>query len=234
MYTENENMGIFVEKQVRKPDFVMTYEHTHDYIEIFYLKTGQCNYTVEDRKYHLSSGEVFIVPPGMRHCTGYEGKVRCERVIICIKSKLIPNAFRKEHPLLRLTSGDEVAARVTAVTDLDKNVLAFTMDNTDKAVEGETAEQIFLAFNPNDAATTITLPEGNWNVYVKGTKAGTEVIETVSGTLTVDPVSAVVLVKGENKGTASTNAPLLPIAAGVAGLIAIVGGIFVVLKRKKK
>lgn len=98
MYTENENMGIFVEKQVRKPDFVMTYEHTHDYIEIFYLKTGQCNYTVEDRKYHLSSGEVFIVPPGMRHCTGYEGKVRCERVIICIKSKLIPNAFRKEHP----------------------------------------------------------------------------------------------------------------------------------------
>ena len=143
-------------------------------------------------------------------------------------------AFRKEHPLLRLTSGDEVAARVTAVSDLDKNVLAFTMDNTDKAVEGETAEQIFLAFNPNDAATTITLPEGNWNCCVKGTKAGTEVIETVSGTLTVDPVSAVVLVKGENKGTASTNAPLLPIAAGVAGLIAIVGGIFVVLKRKKK
>ena len=50
----------------------------------------------------------------------------------------------------------------------------------------------------------------------------------------LDPVSAVVLVKGENKGTASTKAPLLPIAAGVAGLIAIVGGIFVVLKRKKK
>ena len=142
-------------------------------------------------------------------------------------------AFRKEHPLLRLTSGDEVAKRVTAVTDLDKNVLAFTMDNTDKAVEGETAEQIFLAFNPNDAATTITLPEGNWNVCVKGTKAGTEVIETVSGTLTVDPVSAVVLVKGENKGVASTKAPLLPIVAGVAGLIAIVGGIFVVLKRKR-
>ncbi|SCX98787.1 type I pullulanase [Butyrivibrio sp. INlla14] len=142
-------------------------------------------------------------------------------------------AFRKEHPLLRLTSGDEVAARVTAVTDLDKNVLAFTMDNTDKAVEGETAEQIFLAFNPNDAATTITLPEGNWNVCVKGTKAGTEVIETVSGTLTVDPVSAVVLVKGEKKGAASTKAPLLPIVAGAAGLIAIVGGIFVVLKRKR-
>lgn len=142
-------------------------------------------------------------------------------------------AFRKEHPLLRLTSGDEVAARVTALTDLDKNVLAFTMDNTDKALEGETAEQIFLAFNPNDAATTITLPEGNWNVCVKGTKAGTEVIETVSGTLTVDPVSAVVLVKGENKSSANTKAPLLPIVAGVVGLIAIVGGIFVVLKRKR-
>ena len=98
MYTEYDNMGIFVEKQVRNPNFIMTYEHTHDYIEIFYLKTGQCNYTVENRKYHLSSGEVFIVPAGMSHCTGYEGKVRCERIIICIKPELIPEPFRQEHP----------------------------------------------------------------------------------------------------------------------------------------
>ncbi|WP_024864680.1 type I pullulanase [Butyrivibrio sp. FCS014] len=106
-------------------------------------------------------------------------------------------AFRKEHALLRLSSGDEVTARVKAVEGLDKNVLAFVMDNSDKTLEGESAEQIFLAFNPNETETTIALPEGEWNVYVKGNKAGTEVIENVSGSVTVEPISAVVLVKGE-------------------------------------
>lgn len=98
MYTENDNNGIFIEKQVRDPNFTMTYEHIHDYVEIFYLKTGQCNYSVENRNYHLSAGEVFIVPPGMSHCTGYEGKLRCERVVICVKPVLIPEHFRTMHP----------------------------------------------------------------------------------------------------------------------------------------
>jgi pullulanase len=142
-------------------------------------------------------------------------------------------ALRKEHPLFRLSSGDEVAARVKAVENLDKNVLAFNMDNSDKTVAGESAEQIFLAFNPNTTATTILLPEGNWNVHVKGTQAGTEVLETVSGTLTVDPISAVVLVKGESAKPAGAKTPVLPIAVGAVGILAILGGILVFLKKKK-
>ncbi len=116
-------------------------------------------------------------------------------------------AFRKDHPLLRLTSSDEVTARVKAVDGLDKNVLAFVMDNSDKTLEGESAEQIFLAFNPNEAETSVTLPEGEWNVYVKGAKAGTEAIGTVSGTVTVEPISSVVLVKGRTENDPSTPSP---------------------------
>ena len=61
-------------------------------------------------------------------------------------------------------------------------------------------------------------------MHVKGTQAGTEALETVSGTLTVDPISAVVLVKGESAKPAGAKTPVLP----------ILGGILVFLKRRNK
>lgn len=98
MYTEENNHGIYIEKQIRQPTFVMTYEHTHDYIEIFYLKSGVCNYSVNGNEFHLLSGELFIVPPGVSHCTRYEGTVNCERVVVSINPSLIPDSFITSHP----------------------------------------------------------------------------------------------------------------------------------------
>lgn len=98
MYTEENNHGIFIEKQVRHPTFVMTYEHIHDYIEIFYLKSGVCNYSVNGKEFNLLPGELFIVPPGVSHCTRYEGTVNCERVLISINPSLIPKSFSEAHP----------------------------------------------------------------------------------------------------------------------------------------
>lgn len=98
MYTEECNQGIYIEKQIRRPTFVMSYEHTHDYIEIFYLRSGVCNYIVDGNEFHLSSGELFIVPPGVFHCTRYEGVVNCERVVVSIALALIPSSFSTSHP----------------------------------------------------------------------------------------------------------------------------------------
>ena len=69
MYTEENNQGIYVEKQVRVPSFSMSYEHIHTYCEFFYLKKGNCIYSVNKNLYHLSAGDVFIVTPGDSHCT---------------------------------------------------------------------------------------------------------------------------------------------------------------------
>jgi pullulanase len=114
-------------------------------------------------------------------------------------------AFRKEHGLLRLTSADEVAKRVVPVEGLDKNVVAFAMDNADKGVTGENAEGIFLVFNPNPEETTVELPEGEWDVCVKDIKAGVESLGKVSGSVSVDGISALVLVKGDDSIVAADN-----------------------------
>lgn len=54
---------------------------------------------------------------------------------------------------------------------------------------------VFVVYNPFNEDITVTLPEGNWDVYVKGQTAGNEVLETVSGDITVESISCMVLVK---------------------------------------
>ena len=107
-------------------------------------------------------------------------------------------AFRKAHGALRLTNAEDVQANVSAVKDLPGSVLAFQING---GVNGETSDGLFIIFNPDTESQEVSLPEGVWDVYVNSGKAGTEVLDTISGTAKVDPISALVLVKGE--GTAA-------------------------------
>lgn len=102
-------------------------------------------------------------------------------------------AFRKAHGALRLTTAEEVKASVAPVKGLEENVVALQIKG---GVNGETAEGIFVIFNPNTKATKVTLPAGDWNVCINADLAGTEAIEIITdGSVTVEPISAMVLVK---------------------------------------
>ncbi|MCI9072837.1 MAG: type I pullulanase [Lachnospiraceae bacterium] len=167
-------------------------------------------------------------------------------------------AFRKAHGALRLTNAQDVEQNVIPVEGLPANVVAFQVNG---GVNGETSEGLFLIFNPNNRTEEITLPDGVWDVYVNGEKAGTEVLATITnGKASVDPISALVLVKGTGTmireeetpeesgdaaaGTESTEVPesVEESSFGSGGLIAVVcvvaviavAGIgFVVLRMKK-
>jgi len=135
-------------------------------------------------------------------------------------------AFRKAHPVLRLTTAEAVSEHVAVVEGMDKNVTAFHLTG---GLEGETAEAMYIVFNPNTESKVITLPEGKWNVYINGESAGTEVLETVNGTVTVDAISAMVLVQEAAGGSNAT----VFVVIGLAVLAAVIAAVCVV-KRKKK
>ena len=135
-------------------------------------------------------------------------------------------AFRKAHPVLRLTSAEAVNEHVSAVDIETKNVTAFSLTG---GVEGETADAMYIVFNPNEESTNVTLPEGKWNVYINGKNAGTEVLETVSGTVTVDAISAMVLV--QESGNAGMQIPFGTIA--IIGIIAGFAGAYAGMKKSK-
>ncbi len=100
-------------------------------------------------------------------------------------------AFRKAHPALRMTEQAEILSAMSALNTGSDNVIAIL----NKGGNGEEAEILTVINAGTD--TTVTLPEGQWNVYVNATTAGTEVIETVEGTVSVAGTSAMILVKAE-------------------------------------
>ncbi|MBO4558785.1 MAG: helix-turn-helix transcriptional regulator [Lachnospiraceae bacterium] len=88
---------VYVEKQIRVPGFSMSYEHAHEYYEFFYLKAGSCRYKTKDRLYQLEAGNMFIVHPGDRHSTSYQGKVPCERIVVYFKRELLDEGWWNSH-----------------------------------------------------------------------------------------------------------------------------------------
>lgn len=146
-------------------------------------------------------------------------------------------AFRKEHPALRMTTAEDVEANMTAVEGLDANVTAFKIK---AGANGDSAQGMFIIFNPNEEETKVALPDGVWDVYINGEKAGTEVLETISnGTATVAPISAMVLIKGEVQKTVDTTVESTSVnkglaAVGIIAVVAVAAGVVVFVKKKKK
>ena len=44
-----------------------TPKHTHDYIQIWYVVSGQCEHKVEDTINHFVKGNIFVLPPFVTH-----------------------------------------------------------------------------------------------------------------------------------------------------------------------
>ena len=98
---------------------------------------------------------------------------------------------------------------------------------------------MYVIFNPNQEETKVTLPDGTWSVYINGEKAGTESLGEISGEATVDPISALVLIKSGDetvKASSTGKKGFGKVLAGVGAAVAggAVAGIVIAKKRKKK
>lgn len=99
--------------------------------------------------------------------------------------------FRKAHSGLRMMTGEEAEANITLMEETPENVVAYSIKG---GANGEASNGIFIIYNGTNESATVTLPAGNWNICINGEKAGIESIEKVSGSVTVDKTSAMVLV----------------------------------------
>ena len=112
-------------------------------------------------------------------------------------------AFRKAHPSLRLDNAADIEANVSTIAELNDQVVGF---NVKGGQAGETVEEMYLFFNAKTEPVEYTLPDGSWDVYINGTKAGNEILGSVSGKITIEPVSALVVAK-TIPGAAVTDTP---------------------------
>ncbi len=100
-------------------------------------------------------------------------------------------AFRKAHKALRLESAGDISRYVSCV-QAEEKLLVFQINGS--AIPGETHDYLYLIFNAG-SATTVTLPAGDWDVCVNEQAAGTAVLATVSGSVSVPGLGAMVLVQ---------------------------------------
>ncbi len=148
--------------------------------------------------------------------------------------------FRKAHKALRMTTAAEVSEKITLLPGLDFNVNGFHIA---QGANGEN-NALVVVFNPNAEVTTVTLPEGTWDIRINGEDAGDESLGTAEGTVEVAAISAMVLVQeGETPAETQPTEPVVaePIPKGidpmpiiVCAVIAVIAIAAVVLLKKKK
>lgn len=96
-------------------------------------------------------------------------------------------AFRKEHPALRMRTGQEVLENGLCLKVPHPNVTAFSLRGA--------GEELLLVFNPTREKVPFDLPEGEWQVCITGKRAGTKTLAIDRDTVTVEPISAMALVR---------------------------------------
>ena len=147
-------------------------------------------------------------------------------------------AFRKAHPALRMTDAAEVEAHITSLPGLDFNVVACHISSGAGGEENE----IVAIFNPRSSETVVTLPEGEWNICVNAEDAGTVSLGTAQGEVTVEPISAMMLVKGEVSAAAeeaeetqsASGGDMLPVILGAVTAFVVCNLLIAKYKKKQK
>ena len=99
-------------------------------------------------------------------------------------------AFRKEHSALRMIEPEEIQKHLQFV-EAPANVVAYTISRPD---ERESLDELCIIYNANRKETEVTIPAGEWDIYVNETQAGTiKLAGQKGGTIKVSPLSALVL-----------------------------------------
>jgi len=143
-------------------------------------------------------------------------------------------AFRKAHPALRMTDAAEVESHISMLPGLDFNVVACQISSGANGEEND----IIAVFNPKKSETVVDLPEGDWKIYVNADAAGTTVLGGAQGQVTVEPISAMVLVKGDwgdpavAQAALDANGGMFPVVLGALTASAV--AIFLMNKKQKK
>ncbi len=141
--------------------------------------------------------------PSSENCIKWDtlGNEKYQKVLDYYKGLF---AFRNSHKALRMADGRDVQACIKQIdttyldVDADHDFVNEFGGILEYSISGyENEDDIVVIYNPNTKAADVKIPDGAWNVYVQGDKAGTEVLDTVSGTAKVDAISATVLVKGQ-------------------------------------
>ena len=72
---------------------VMHSHHYHDFYEIYFMMSGNCNYFIDDKVYEVMPGDVVLIPSGVIHRTNYLSAEHT-RVLIECSENMVPETVK--------------------------------------------------------------------------------------------------------------------------------------------
>ena len=105
--------------------------HYHNFYEVYYLIEGTCWYFIDKKSYHLTAGDIALIPRGVIHKTNYETSEHT-RFLVCCDSYYIPDTVRDIIPTIPyFTKSDLHEPEIKAIFAAIKN----EVENSDKFSE---------------------------------------------------------------------------------------------------
>ena len=95
--------------------------------------------------------------------------------------------MRTNHKAFKMDTTDDIKANLSFIDDVDKNVVAYTING---AAVKDSWKKIAVIFNANTTETKVTLPSNDWVVVVDQNKAGVDALATVEGNVVTVPAQA--------------------------------------------
>ncbi len=107
--------------------------HYHNYYEVYYLIEGTCWYFIDKKSYHLTAGDIALIPKGVIHKTNYETSEHT-RLLICCDSYYIPDSVRDILPTIPYFAKsdrhmDEIISIFNAIKDENDSPDEFSEEN---------------------------------------------------------------------------------------------------------
>ncbi len=133
---------IYTEHIIRKPDFSMACEHTHNYYEFYYLYSGNCAFSVNGTLYPLSAGDAFLVAPNDYHFTCYEGTVPCERTTVYFYKDML-SSLLTSHP--ELADALSKSGKIVLMKDKKASIEALLQQMCDENNQADTYSMPILS-----------------------------------------------------------------------------------------
>ena len=67
-FTPNSSMNLYPFKAFKISNRAFSQlPHTHSYLQIWYVKSGNCVHTLNGKEHELEKGDIFILPPDVPH-----------------------------------------------------------------------------------------------------------------------------------------------------------------------
>lgn len=104
--------------------------------------------------------------------------------------------FRKTHSVLRMTSVYDILSNLIPIQCNHPQIGAFLLRGD---LPSEPSEEIYMIFSAADTAEEMPLPPGKWEICINDESAGIQSLGTAEESVTVPPICALVLVKGNLK-----------------------------------